>query len=203
MERKLRNATSKLRNLKDFLSSTRSLSQHNQGQSSSSHAHSHYHQKHVNSRKNSHVSNVSGSGEAGRSNLSVSLFDLVDPPLCSSRPTSMAFSGHSYGSGQLAYNSSTQPTHQGSVSMYGLAIGGSSGTLGDEGYGARAEGDQAQASSVADTRPTVLSSKNPALRLFYTIRSKFRRRKRDRINKIVDSKSTNDFGTPIPISKTH
>jgi hypothetical protein len=73
--------------------------------------------------------------------------------------------------------------------MYGLAAAVSAGTLGEEDFGTQRN------SSLAENRPAaVLTSKNPALRLFYTIRSKFRRRKRDRLNKIVDSKSTNDFG---------
>jgi len=41
-----------------------------------------------------------------------------------------------------------------------------------------------------------IPARNLALRFFQTIRSKFKKRRRDLNNKIVDSKSTSDFGKP-------
>lgn len=163
MERKLRNATAKLRNLKDFLSSTRSM---NSGPGPSS-PNSSYHQ---NKRRNSKGS-PTGSGMPPVS--SISLFDLVEP--CS-RPSSVTLSalanGGSHAVGSFNQNSTT------SVSMYGLASVDMSNCPG---------------SSSTNSRPNpTIPSKNPAVRLFYTIRSKLRRR-RERLSKNVDSKST-DFG---------
>jgi len=74
-----------------------------------------------------------------------------------------------------------------SVSMYGLSS--------PEILHSRGQAEEGPGPSIVHSRPGNPTSKNPAIRLFYTIRSKFRRR-RDRGSKTADSKCT-DFGNML------
>lgn len=168
MEKKA-GSNSKFRSLKEFLSSTRNL------------------QNHENSLKKQPHSSTSFRSSIRNTTNSISLFNLIAASGGSDRisspnaindherPMSMALDdqyGYAYDDREIA----PRRLHHNnkSVSMYGLTPTDVSPTV-----------------DSSNLHPTT-STRNLAARLFYNLRSKFRRRRRDR-NKIVDSKSM-DFG---------
>lgn len=171
MEKKVSN--SKFRSLKEFLSSTRNLN--------------HHHQNYESSLKKSPHSGSSFRSSIRNTKNSISLFNLLAASSGSAnsagnggfeRPISMALDdqyGYAYEDREIAPRS-LLPTK--SVSMYGL---------GPE--------DTSPSTDSSNLHPSP-STRNLAARLFYNLRSKFKKRRRDRNNKIVDSKST-DFGNPL------
>lgn len=158
---------SRFRSLKEFLSSTRSLN------------HQNYESNNI--KKPPHSTSNMRSSIRNTKN-SISLFNLIAASGGNGasgngdfeRPISMALDDQ-YG---YAYEDRDATPRRllpnKSVSMYGLA-----------------PIDTSSNSESSNLHPST-STRNLAARLFYNLRSKFRRRRRDR-NKIVDSKST-EFG---------
>jgi len=177
-------ASSKLRNLKEFLSSTRSLStaqsqiQVNQLNPSSNNAR----------LEQGDSSFKKGAGKNRKSpKNSMSLFNIMSATSKEGskqgshrgRPVSVAFDDLD---SSYSYSSRSPPTK--SISMFGLAPSDESAV--------HSPASAFNYNNQCGASRGNLSSRNFATRLFHNIRSKFRKRRRDR-SKIVDSKSS-DFG---------
>ncbi|CAL8126780.1 unnamed protein product [Orchesella dallaii] len=172
MEKKVSSASSKLKSLKEFLVSTRSLNHQNYD---------------ANLKKPQHSTSKLRSSIRNTKN-SISLFNLIAASGNErdsntgdlERPISMALD-EQYGYAYEDRDITPRLLPNKSVSMYGLTpIDSCSNTDG------------------STLHPTS-STRNLAARFFNNLRSKFRRRRRDR-NKIVDSKSTEFSGTLFPES---
>lgn len=168
--------TGKFRSLKELLSSTRNLN----------------HQSNEGGLKRSPQASVNFRSSIRNAKNSISLFNLLSPSggerintpdIDFERPVSMALDdqyGYAYDDRDTAPRRLHHNTK--STSMYGLT-----------------PSDPPLKMDSSNLHPAP-STRNLAARLFYNLRSKFRRRRRDR-SKIVDSKSV-EFGTYMELLVT-